>query len=214
MDGLLLDTEPLYQLACSRAASALGYTLNAELNRSLIGLSESASLNRLRENFGEGFSASRFRCLCAEHWEAYVVEHGITVKPGVLALLGLLETGHIPFAIATASHQRNAWLSLDGAGLLERFPTVVTGDQVCAGKPAPDIYIEAASRMGVAPDRCIAFEDSTPGLLAAVRAGMRAILVPDLEQPSVSAMRKALYVLPSLEPAHDIIQSLISPPNH
>ena len=124
-------------------------------------------------------------------------------------MLGLLEAQCISFAIATSSHQRNASLSLDSTGLLERFDIVVTSDQVDAGKPAPDIYLEATSRLAVDPVTCIAFEDSKPGLLAAARAGMRTILVPDLESPSKSTMKQALHVLPSLLPAYKIIRSLI-----
>lgn len=208
MDGLLLDTEPLYQTAWSRAATALGYTLRDEVNRSLIGLSEPASLQVLHKQFGNGFSARAFRSLCAQYWKASVDKHGVRIKPGAIQLLNFLDSETIPFAIATSSHRHNALLSLRGAGLAHRFHIVVTGDQVRVGKPAPDIYLEAARRLAVDSTACVAFEDSEPGLMAATRAGMRTILVPDINRPSKAAMAKALHVLPSLDPACGIIQSL------
>ena len=213
MDGLLLDTEPLHQKAWTWAAARLGFSLNDELNRSLIGMSESASLELLHHEFGDGFRSQPFMSLCAQHWESYIDEHGINIKPGASALLELLESATIPFAIATSSHQPNADLSLACAGLTNRFDIVVTGDQITQGKPAPDIYLEAARRLAVEPAGCLAFEDSEPGLMAATAAGMRTIVVPDINQPSETAIAKALHVLPSLESAYEIVQSLIREPS-
>ncbi len=213
MDGLLLDTEPLYQAAWRWAAGELGYTLNDRLNRLLIGKNESGSLRMLSNEFGDNFPTGRFITLCGEHWETHIAEHGIAIKPGVTSVIGLLEKEAIPFAIATSSHKRNASLSLACAGLSSRFGTVVTGDQISNGKPAPDIYLEAARRLEVDPTCCLAFEDSEPGLMAATRAGMATFLVPDLIPPSEQAIERAHGVLPSLESAYSILCSLIREQN-
>jgi beta-phosphoglucomutase-like phosphatase (HAD superfamily) len=92
----------------------------------------------------------------------------------------------------------------------ERFQVVVTGDQVTRGKPAPDIYLEAARRVGYAPAQCVALEDSEAGVIAASRAGMIALMVPDLVRPSDAARRAAFRVLPSLVDAQNVIEALLA----
>ena len=100
--------------------------------------------------------------------------------------------------MATSSTQPEAVRSLNVSGLDRRFSTVVTGDQVANGKPDPDIFLEAARRLGIAPDRCWAFEDSSAGAIAADRAGMSVYIVPDGHMPTPEAVEAATAVLTSL----------------
>ncbi len=93
--------------------------------------------------------------------------------------------------------------------LLARFETVVTGDTVSQGKPAPDIYLEAARRLGAVPTDCIALEDSDAGVMSASQAGMLALMIPDLKPPSREAARAAFRVLGSLYDARRVIGSLL-----
>ena len=137
MDGLLLDTEPLYQAAWREAAVELGYTLSDRFNRSLIGKSESGSLQMLRNEFGDDFPIPSFISLCGKHWEAQIAQHGIAIKPGAIAVLSLLERESVPFAIATSSHQHNASLSLSVSGLSNRLDTVVTGTRSATENQLP-----------------------------------------------------------------------------
>ena len=210
MDGLLLDTEPLYQQAWRSAAAELGFDLTDTLHQSLIGRNDADSHRVLEQAFGRDFSIEPFIALWPRHWERHIGVEGIALKAGTLALLQWLETSDVPFAIATSSHRWNATRSLECTGLLNRFPTLVTGDEVANGKPAPDIYLEAAQRLATAPERCLAFEDSDPGVIAATEAGMTTILVPDLMSPSEEAVSRAHQVLPSLESATDIVSRLIA----
>lgn len=210
MDGLLLDTEPLHQAAWKAAAGELGYTLSDQLNRSLIGKSQSGSLRMLRDEFSNNFPTESFITLCGKHWEAQIAEHGVAIKPGVAPVLSLLEKESVPFAIATSSHAHNASLSLAWAGLSNRFDTVVTGDQISHGKPAPDIYLEAARRLEANPSCCVAFEDSEPGLIAATSAGMTTFLVPDLVAPTQTGLDRAHSVLTTLESACPILEAIIN----
>ncbi len=88
---------------------------------------------------------------------------------------------------------------MKAAGLdIASFAQVVTGEEVAKGKPAPDIYIEAARRLGISPARCLALEDSDAGILSASSAGMIAVMVPDLKPPSPAASQAAFRVLTSL----------------
>ena len=85
------------------------------------------------------------------------------------------------------------------------FAHIVSGDQVARGKPAPDIYVEAARRLGAEPAHCLAVEDSDAGILAAHAAGMLPVLVPDLTRPSPEACNAAFRVLVSLHEALELI---------
>lgn len=119
-----------------------------------------------------------FRCF-RDTTRAYFREHvRMEPMPGVAALVGALAAAGIPRAIASAAPSEwvlNALADLD----LERlFGAIVTGDQVEHPKPAPDVYLEAARRLAVTPYRCVAIEDSGPGLAAAHAAGMRTVAIP------------------------------------
>ena len=209
MDGLMLDTEHLYKSAWQRAASQLGYPLDDAFYFTLVGRTNTAGETALAERFGPQFPLADFRDLWARLWREDVAASGIPRKPGLNELLDYLAAKKVPVAVATSSDQEYAAFSLGAAGLdLRRFTHVVTGEQVEKGKPAPDIYLEAARRLEVEPARCLALEDSDAGILAASQAGMIAVMVPDLKPPSEEALRAAFRVLASLYDVLPLLESL------
>lgn len=98
--------------------------------------------------------------------------------PGIRRLLDDLLSEGIPLAVASTSPARWVLPAADALGIREHFGTIVTGDDVDQRKPAPDVYLLAAARLGISPTCCVAIEDTRPGLLAAKAAGMRAIVIP------------------------------------
>ena len=206
----MLDTEPTYKYAWQRAARDLGFELGDSFYHTLIGRSEPDSGAELIRTFGPGFSIPEFKKRWNAHWRARVEESGVHTKDGLLELLALLEERHTPLAVATSSDRQKAGFALRNAGLERRIPIVVAGDQVARGKPAPDIFVEAARRLGVEPRDCVALEDSDAGVLSAVAAGMTALMVPDLQDPSETAIRSAFRVLPSLRDATPVLLGLLS----
>jgi beta-phosphoglucomutase len=209
MDGLMLDTEPLYKLAWQGASAELGYPLEDRFYARFVGRSTTDCESLLMTQFGSGFPLDDFRGRWPQWWRAEVVARGIQPKPGLQELLTFLQERRLPMAVATSSETDYATFSLRHAGLEGRFEIVVTGEQVSCGKPAPDIYLEAARRLQVNPADCIALEDSEAGTLAATRAGMRALLIPDGSPPSDAAVRAAFRVLASLRDARVVIADLI-----
>jgi beta-phosphoglucomutase-like phosphatase (HAD superfamily) len=95
------------------------------------------------------------------------------------------------------------------AGIVDHFHVLVTRDLVQAGKPAPDIFLKAASLLGQAPEACLVFEDSHAGIRAALAAGMRVIVVPDLVEPTPELRTQCRAVFPSLHEAAEALESLI-----
>jgi len=209
MDGLMLDTEPIYKVAWQAASAGLGYDLDDALYATFVGRPNVECERDLLDRFGAGFPLDRFRHDWPPRWRDEAATHGIRKKPGLLDLLAFLETQDVALAVATSTEADDAVFTLGSAGLDGYFPVIVTGDQVARGKPAPDIYREAARRLSVEPAECVALEDSEAGILAASRAGMVALLVPD-GSPSTIAANAASRVLPTLVEARETIQGLLA----
>ncbi len=209
MDGLMLDTESIYKRAWENAATRCGYSLDDSFYLTLIGKPTPACEAAILEHFGGAFPIAEFRALWSELWRTYVEGSGIPTKPGLAELLSFLGERRIPVAVATSSDREYTNFSLRAAGLEGRFDHIVTGDQVVNGKPAPDIYVESARRLGVAPELCVAIEDSDAGALAANAAGMITMMVPDLKPPSAEAQSAAFCVVATLLDARNRIESIM-----
>lgn len=208
MDGLLLDTEAVYTRALLEAAEANGVEMPLEFCHSMIGVPGKECEILIQTFFGPALSIDRFR----ESFRSSVareLEAGLEVKAGVAEILDFLESRGLPTAVATSTGRTTADRHLQQAGLLERFKAIVTRDDVERGKPSPDIYLEAARRLGVPPDRCIALEDSHNGLRAAHAAGTMAIMVPDILQPSEEARRQCVAVARDLHEALALLRPAV-----
>jgi beta-phosphoglucomutase-like phosphatase (HAD superfamily) len=208
MDGLMLDTEPIYKAAWQRASAELGYDLNDASYLKLVGRHTEDCEQDLVKQFGPDFPIERFRSRWPELWRLSTETQGISKKAGLLEFLRFVEDQGLSLAVATSSDAEYTEFSLQQAGLKGRFGVVVTGDQVARGKPAPDIYMEAARRLRIAPCQCVALEDSDAGILAASRAGMVSLLIPDLKRPSEAAAQVAFRVLRSLDEARELLATL------
>jgi HAD superfamily hydrolase (TIGR01509 family) len=209
LDGLLIDSEPLYRSAWQAAAAEAGYELSDRLYLNLIGLSDRDSEEVLVKTFGDDFPLTRFRSLWPLLWRRQAENFGIPLKPGLDDLLAVIEKHRLPAAVATSSDRERAHFALQAAGLDRRFSCVVTGDQVARGKPAPDIFLEAARRLGVSPPHCLVLEDSEAGVLAAAAAGMSSLLVPDLKAPSPATAARASRVCVSLKEAAVLVETIV-----
>jgi HAD superfamily hydrolase (TIGR01509 family) len=210
LDGLLIDSEPIYRSAWQSAAADLGYALSDDLYLSLIGLSDRDSERVLVRVFGPAFPLAQFRGLWPARWRGQVEISGIPLKPGVEDLLRVIAEHPLPAAVATSSDAEQAKISLRAAGLNRHLSCVVTGNQVPNGKPAPDLFLEAARRLGFPPRHCIVLEDSEAGVLAAAAAGMSALLIPDLKQPSVQTAALAFRVFASLKEATEFVERIVA----
>jgi len=207
MDGLMLDTERIYVRVWQEAARRLGHDLGDGLFVSFVGLSVVESERRLARVAGDGFSLAEFRRMWTDLWQRHLDRDGITVKPGLAPLLDWLDHTGVPRAVVTSTEAAEAEDTLVRAGLASRFSTVVTGDQVVFGKPAPDIFLLGSRRLGVQPGRCIVLEDSEAGVRGAHAAGMRVIMIPDLKRPSSEVQALATAVVPTLHEALPLVQA-------
>jgi len=126
-------------------------------------------------------------------------------RPGLVALLELARTHGVPRAVATSTRTPLAQRKLEAAGLLGRFDVVCTSSDVAHPKPAADVYLLAAARLGVPPAQCLVLEDSPTGVRAALAAGMSVVQVPDLLVPDAEVRALGHRIVDSLDAAGDLI---------
>lgn len=206
LDGLILDTEPTYHRAWQQTAAESGFEFTPELARRLEGQSIDNVARILSEAFGPDFDFETFHHLSAQRWHAWVETHGIAVKPGYRRLMAVLRRQQIPYLLATNSQRRYAVKCLVLAGIAADFPEIISRDDVTMGKPAPDIYLRACSKLGIPPSLCLAVEDSYPGILAAYRAGTKPVLIPDTNTAHGEMEKLPVARFPSLEQLAECIK--------
>jgi len=179
-DGLLADTETPDYDAWRQIYEEQGLYLPVELWAQSIGMAKGHDLNDwhapLAERVGPGYDREAVQARRRAHYQVAIGR--LTPMPGVLALLDALDEAQIPCAVASNSEREWVDRVLGITGLTSRFRAIATADEVTHSKPAPDVYLLAAERLGVTPEHCVAFEDSPRGLAAAHAAGMFTVAVP------------------------------------
>lgn len=198
MDGLMVDTEPIYQKAWSEAAKEMGFTLSKEFFRQSQGRTNTDSEKILEEIFDGELNIAEFRERWKKKWFHIAETEGINIKNGLLEFLEWLNKNDIPFALATSSNQTLMNLCLQITGLGKYFRTTVYGQEVGRGKPEPDIYLLAAQKINTPPNNCLVLEDSVAGAQAGLAAGMQVIMIPDQTRPSDELSKAILGVHPDL----------------
>jgi len=181
MDGVLVDSEPLLFEAERILLAELGAELTEEIKKPFIGLGGHEVLQALLDHFG---LAADVAALGKHKGEIYH-EMGRTV-PGFAPTAELARAVHvdgIPLAIASGSTPEGIAICLAAIGLTEQFPVQVSVSSVARGKPAPDVFLAAAERLGVPPANCLVVEDAIHGVEAAQEAGMRVIAIPSVTDP-------------------------------
>ena len=123
-----------------------------------------------------------------ELMDKFISENGIESKPGAAEFLGFLKQNGYRVALATATAPERTKKYLSALGLYDYFDEIVCASMVAKGKPEPDIYLYAAEKLGLAPENCIALEDSLNGIKSASSAGCKTVMVPDLDRPSAEAI--------------------------
>ena len=208
MDGILIDSEPLFRKGAQEAAQALGFPLSDETYASWMGLPPRAVEAAVRADMGEHFPMQAFRDEFRRIWLEHTKVHGVPAQPGMPELLAGLRERGIPFGVATSTQRDQALRSLEMAGLLPLIDVVVGGNEVREGKPAPEIFLRCADAIGVDAVRCVALEDSSVGVHAAHAARMLTIMVPDLHQPNAATAALARYVMPDTRRAARVVLTL------
>ena len=197
MDGTLVDSERLGFKGWELASRELGIPVSRELAMSVVGNGPATVLEMVTRAVGDADAARR---VYERHWE---IRHELAateleLKPGAAEAVRALAAQGMPLAIASSSSRETIELNLGHVGLLSYFTVFACGNEVAHGKPAPDIFLLAAERLGALPERCVVVEDSPNGVRAGVAAGMPVVLVPDVVAPGKDIEAMAAVQLETL----------------
>lgn len=203
MDGLMVDTEPLSRRAWDQVLALYGHTLDHAIYNSIIGYRFDESVATLIKAYDLPANIDTL-ARQKEAKLATIRASGIPVMPGLYKLHAAINRRALPWAVATSSPRDHALEILQQIGLQDSCRIIAAGDEVPRGKPAPDIYLLAAERLGISPAHCMALEDSSPGCRSALAAGMMVGAVPngDTKTADFSAVD---HIFSSL---HDVVERL------
>lgn len=198
MDGVLFDTERLGLAKLLEAAGAQGLPLTREQVMQIMGANSAACEAAYRRWFGPGLDYQGLMSRWAQAIFDHIRREGMPLKKGVPQVLHELKARGYPLALATSNEPFVVDFYFEQAGMTGLMDAVVCGSQIARSKPAPDIYLEAARRLGLPPAACWGVEDSANGVRAVRAAGMTCVMVPDLKPCTPELAPHVDHCLPDL----------------
>lgn len=198
-DGLLFDTEIIYQRSWVEAARRQGVAIDPTFPRNFCGRGRAEIAELTQKTYPEIDLERYCRDAIELAWSTQL-KSVPTPKKGLREMLEFCRANGIRTSVASSSTLRVVRHNLEAAGVIGYFDAIVTGDDVVRHKPAPDIFLLAAERIGVAPEACCVFEDAPSGIEGAARAGCRPVFIPDQIQPTPEILERAV-VYPDLAAA-------------
>jgi HAD superfamily hydrolase (TIGR01509 family) len=198
LDGVIVDSESAWLEAKRELTDRAGGTWKPEATRAMLGMSSPEWSRYLRDELGVPMAAEEINAAVVAALERHYRE-ALPLLPGAVDAVRQL-AARWPLGLASSSNREIIDLVLEQTGLNEAFAVTVSSEEVARGKPAPDVYFEAARRLDVEPGRCVAIEDSSNGLRSAAAAGMGVVAIPNREfPPDPDALALADAVLGSIE---------------
>jgi HAD superfamily hydrolase (TIGR01509 family) len=197
LDGVLIDSEPLWESVREELTRESGGRWHAGAQRRMMGMSSGEWSRYMQQELGVPLAPATISGEVVTRLKARL-RAGVPLLPGAHEATDAI-AGRWPLAIASSANRPVIDLVLELTGLGPRFQATVSSEEVVRGKPAPDVYVEAARRIDADPRRCAAIEDSANGLRAASAAGMRVVAIPNAAfPPDPAALELADVVLRSL----------------
>jgi HAD superfamily hydrolase (TIGR01509 family) len=198
LDGVLIDSAARWDAARRAVVAEAGGSWRPQATRAMMGMSAPEWSRYLRDELGAALDPAEIdRRVVARLLASY--EQALPLLPGAVAAVERL-AARWPLGLASSADRPVIDAVLAGAGLGARFTVTVAGEKVARGKPAPDVYLAAVERLGVAPAAAVAVEDSSNGLRAASAAGLAVVAIPGREHPPADdALALADLVLDSLD---------------
>jgi HAD superfamily hydrolase (TIGR01509 family) len=213
LDGVLADSEPWWNQIDAKLLAEYGVTYRGEHHQNVVGVSYRLAVEFYKKAFGLSVPTEEMMRRRGEI-ATELFANRVGLFPNVKEVLEELRQMKLRLAVATSSVSASARPFLDRHELTGCFEVIVTGEEVERGKPAPDIYLRAADKLGLTADACLVVEDALPGVAAAKAAKMRVVAIPDRRFVDPREYdKKADYVLDSLKELPTLIRTLASSSN-
>lgn len=199
MDGLMVDTESLATEAFIHSAKKQGYGMTREETLLVLGFT-TKSIYEFWENYFKNSDAS-WKQLVDDHYkyiENVLFTTGPKKMPYIEELLKYLKENNYKIAVASSSNMNHIINNMEKTGLKKYIDEFASGAEVKNGKPAPDVFLLAAERLGIKPEECLVLEDSKAGVIAGSSAGAKVIMVPDMFKPDDECKEKAYKIVNNL----------------
>jgi HAD superfamily hydrolase (TIGR01509 family) len=197
LDGVIVDSEHVWDEVRRQLAEERGGRWNDRASRDMMGMSSVEWSRYMHDVIGLEESPEEINDEVVRRLEATYRER-LPLIPGAVEAVRALAARR-PLGLASSSNRELIDLVLEVSSLDRSFRVTVSSEEVARGKPAPDVYLEAARRLGAAPERCAAVEDSEKGILSGKAAGMRVIAIPNPHfPPAAEALEAADVVLESI----------------
>jgi len=203
MDGLLFDTEIVFENCWKKVGAEMGLLVSDEFTHACCGCGRNGLPDVIRRFFPDADAPTYAERVIELAFETQLAAIPV-LKPGVLEMLAKCRAKGVRTAVASSSSRDVVEHNLSAAGLTDLFDAIVTGSEVAHGKPAPDIFLLAAERIGIAPTDCAVFEDAVTGIRAAKAAGCLPVMIPDRIRPTEEILG-ICTCRPSLLEALDLI---------
>lgn len=207
MDGVLFDTEKLYERFWCEAAKNLGYHMTVEDVAAVRSTDAKKACEILKKRLGEDFDYDAVKKHRIELMHNFTTSYGVELKPYVREFLDFINDEGYKIALATTSNMERATNYLKMGDIYHFFDYLLSGDRVTKGKPDPEIYEKAAKGLGLNPKECYAVEDSYNGVRSAYNAGCRVIMIPDRDIPDEEMNMKTWKIVPDFNKLIKIIIS-------
>jgi HAD superfamily hydrolase (TIGR01509 family) len=207
LDGILVDSEQVWDAARRQLTEDSGGRWSESATQDMMGMSSTEWSRYMHQELGVKMPPEEISAAVVKRMEDLYREY-LPLIPGAREAVERVAT-RWPLGLASSANRPVIEVVLELSGLGDFFETTVSSEEVARGKPAPDVYLEAARRLRVDPVRCAAVEDSSSGILSAHAAGMRVVAIPNPTfPPSEEALKAADAAIPSLQEVHqEVIDS-------
>lgn len=198
MDGLVFDTEQLAEKGWLQAGEMFGFPVTVKETALIRGRNALASRRLFQEWYGENDFYDQGKEIRNSYILDYIKVNGMPVKEGMHELFSYLRENGIKTALATSTQRECVEEYFKYTDLPYAFDITVCGTEVKNGKPAPDIFLTAAKKLGVNPEQCLVLEDSPNGIMAGHAAGCKVIMIPDMDRPEETITKLCTKVCQNL----------------
>lgn len=206
MDGLMIDSERVTFEGYQHVMKKMGLEITRDFYLTLLGKPIKGIYQRFYDAYGNDFPIEAVIKEVHQYMADLFETEGVPLKPGLSQLLEYLKAHQYRTIVATSSNRDRVDKILARAGITAYFDDSICGDEVTKGKPDPEVFLKSCEKLGITPDQAIVLEDSEAGILAASRAKIQVLCVPDMKYPEPEFAKLTTKIISTLDDVSTFLQ--------